>query len=236
MLVHLVGHDERVVPLGEPHDQLAHVGREHGAGRIVRVVHEDRARAVADRIGEPVEAGLEVRPFEGDGHELGAREGDDRRVRVVERLEHDDLVARFDEREQRRAQRLRRAGRHEHLAIRIHRDAVVVRLVPRDRLAQPDRAAARRVLVLAAGDRLARLREHLGRRILVGEPLPEVDRARRGRERRHLGEDRRGDVAAFGQQARCIGRATPGSGARRHAVRLAAPISQGRRTLVIGRS
>ena len=70
-------------------------------------------------------------------------------------------------------------------------DAVQPLLVRRDRLAQHRHPATGRVLVHSVGDRLARGLEHLGRAVLVGEALPEVDRAGRDGERTHLGEDGR---------------------------------------------
>ena len=95
---------------------------------------------------------------------------------------------------------------------------------------------ARRVLVDAVGDRLARSLEHLGRAVFVGKALAEVDGAGARREGAHLGEDRRGDRAVGGEQARACRGALPrresgcgGEVAHAHTVRQAgaATLAQG---------
>ena len=139
-----------------------------------------------------------------------ARARDERRVGVVVRLEGDDLVAVIDEREDRRRECLRGTGGHEHLGCRVDLDPVPPLLVRGDRLAQHGHADARRVLVHAVGDGLPRGLEHLGRSVLVGEALPEVDRAGAGRECAHLGEDRGRDRAIGGEEAGARRGALPG--------------------------
>ncbi len=70
VLVHLVGDDDRVVPVGEAHHLVEHLTGEHCARRIVRVIDEDYARAVGDGLRQPLEVGLEVGPTQRNRHEL----------------------------------------------------------------------------------------------------------------------------------------------------------------------
>ena len=117
-------------------------------------------------------------------------------VAVVERLEHDDLVARLAQREQRGGDGLGGAGGHEHLGVGVELEAVEAALVLGDRLPQLGDAEPGRVLVVPAAIAAdaARRRAHLGGPVGVGEALAEVDRAGRGGQRRHLGEDRRAEA------------------------------------------
>ena len=120
-------------------------------------------------------------------------QGDRRGVRVVVRLERHHLVTRLDERQHRRRDRLRRPDRDEHLGTRVDIQPVEALLVPRHRVEQLRDPGAGRVLVATTSDRRHRRIEHLDRAVGVGEPLPEVDRAVLGRERRHRREDRRAE-------------------------------------------
>ena len=209
VLVHLVGHDDRIVPLGEPHDRREHVGVEHRPGRVVRRVHEDDPGAVGHRRLELVEVGPPVGEAQRHRAVHASGAGDERRVGVVVRLERHDLVAHVDEREDGRRERLGGAGRDEHLGCRVDVDAVEPSLVRGDRLAQHGHADAGRVLVHAVGDRLTGGLEHLGGAVLVGEALAEVDGAGAGGQGAHLGEDRGGDRAVGGEQAGACGGALP---------------------------
>ena len=69
-------------------------------------------------------------------------------------------------------------------------EPVPVLLVRGDRGAQLGDARAGRVLVVTGADGVDGGVEHLLRPVGVGEALAEVDRPRRDRQRRHLGEDR----------------------------------------------
>ena len=185
---------------------------EDRAGGIVRIVHEDHPRAIRHRGLQLVEVGLEVRPAQRHRDQSRAGERDHGGVRVVVGLEDDDLVVRpVDQREQRRGERLGGAGGHEHIALRIEAQTVEALLVLGDGQQQIRDAASRRILVHTVRDRLAGGLEHLGRSVLVGEALPEVDCAGSRRECRHLGEDG-GAGGSVGTDEACAGRgAAPGS-------------------------
>ena len=131
---------------------------------------------------------------------------DHRDVGVVVGLEHDDLVARVDQAQQRGGDRLGAPGGHDHLAVRVELEAVVPLLVPGDRLPELGTPGPGAYWLCAVLQRPHRLRDHLRRPVPVGEPLAEVDRAGPHRQRRHLGEDRR---------ARCPGAGWPAE--ERHA-------------------
>ena len=104
---------------------------------------------------------------------------DARGVRVVVRLERDDLVARLAQREQRGRDRLGRARGDEHLGVGVEVEAVEALLVRRrSRARSSGTPMPGRVLVVAGADRVDRGLLHDVGAVGVGEPLPEVDRAR----------------------------------------------------------
>ena len=141
-----------------------------------------------------------------------AGKGDQRGVGVVVRLER-----RRPRRRRRRARGCVAASASVAPAVtstsrcRVDVEPVEPLLVLGDRLAQIRDAAPGRVLVHPVGDRLPGRLEHLGRSVLVGEALTEVDRAGSRREGAHLGEDG-GRDRAVGAEESCTGRgAVPGS-------------------------
>ncbi len=181
---------------------------------VVRGVEEEQTGAGGDEGGEAVEVGAEAGGAQGEGDAVPARERDPGGVRVVVRLEGDDLVARFDEGEERRGDRLGRSRRDEHLGAGVQRDAVEAVLVGGDRLTQFGNAGARRVLVAAPfADRADRRLADLLGAVRVGEALAQVDRSRTGGEGGHLGEDRRAEGGeARGEQGAAGGRGLGGHG------------------------
>ena len=121
---------------------------------------------------------------------MAAGHGDDGGVRVVERLDQQHLGAGLDQPEHRGGDGLGGADGDQHLGVGVVLDAVAAFALRGDRLAQRRDAQAGRVLVDALGDGVLGGLEHRRRAVLVGEPLPEVDRTDPGGQRRHLGEDR----------------------------------------------
>ena len=124
------------------------------------------------------------------GTRRAARHRDTGGVRVVVRLQRDHLVARFDERQQRRGDGLGRTRGDQDLGGRVDLDPVVPPLVVRDRVPQLRDAAAGRVLVRAGADRADGVLEQRVRAVGVRETLAQVHRTGPDRERGHLGEDR----------------------------------------------
>ena len=186
---------------------------EHLAGRVVRGVDQQQLGARGDRgpqVGgvERPAAGAVGRRMERDGPGHAAGHRDARGVAVVHRLEQHDLVAGVEQGEQRAGQRLGGAGGDQDLVRGVVGQAAEALRVVGDRLAQLGEARAGRVLVGGGADGGPRHVEDLGRAGVVGESLPEVDRARGGRERAHLGEHRRPEALEAGGQVR-----RPGHGA-----------------------
>ena len=72
---------------------------------------------VGDRRAQPVLVEPEVWWVEPHGNAAAARHRDRRAVRVVERLERDDLVTLIDERQHRGCDRLGGSGGDEHLGV-----------------------------------------------------------------------------------------------------------------------
>ena len=145
VLVHLVGHGDQVVAAADRGQQLQLVALEHPPGGVVRRVQHQHAGAVGQR-------GLDGRLLEPPPRRVQddrahARPGalGDRGVRVVGRIQRDDLVALGQERQQRRRDGLGGAERDLHPRRRVDLQPVAAALVLGDGLAQHGdaRAAAR---------------------------------------------------------------------------------------------
>ena len=131
----------------------------------------------------------ELRRHEPHHARLGLGHRDPGQVGVVERLEHDGLVARVEQRRDRRAERLGGPGVDRDLARRVVGQAVEALLVIGHRLLQRRQAGHRRVLVVARAQGLDRgLLDEVGA-VEVREALAEIDGVVAAGERRHLGED-----------------------------------------------
>ncbi len=188
--------------------QLAHVFlAPDRAGRVVRRVDQDHARARRDRGREAVERNAEVRRVERDRHRLAAGQFDRRQIAVVARLQHDHFVARMDRAQDRGQQRLCRAGGHRDFAVGVVGAAIELADLVRDGLAQLRHAGHRRVLVQAALHRARDRVDDLRIAVEVRKALAQVDRILLGGERGHHGED---GGAHVGQAGR--GRAERGVG------------------------
>ena len=175
--------------------------REHLAGRVVRRVDDDRARARAERRAELLLVDRPVRLVERDVARRRTGQDRVRTVVLVERLEHDDLVARVEETEHRRDHRLGRAAGDGHLGLRV--DRVPARELARgrrgDRVAQRLAAPGDGVLVDVGIDRGRDGRLQLGRAGEVGKALREADRAGRHGQAVHLPDDRFGEPVRLGR-------------------------------------
>ncbi len=94
VLVHLVGDDRQVVPVGERHDLIHRGLREHRSGGVGRTVHDDRARLGCDQTLEGVEVGLELSLLDqGVGDWDRAREPGVGAVKDESGVRDQDLVA-----------------------------------------------------------------------------------------------------------------------------------------------
>ena len=116
---------------------------------------------------------------EGHPPQGGPGHGRDGGVGVVGGFEGQDLVARLAQRQHRCGDRLGGARGHQDLGLGVDLVAPEAPLVGRDRLPKRQDARPRRVLVVAAPDRLDGGLGDLRRTVLVGEALAEVDGTRR---------------------------------------------------------
>src|SRR5690606_35821130 len=128
----LVGDHQQIVLHREVRDGRQFVGGEDRAGRVVRGVQEQQAGARGDQGAQFVEVRAEVRGAQGERYARRARHRDAGGVRVVVRLDRDDLVARLEEGEQRGGDRLGGPGRHQDLRVRGPAQAVEALLVGGD--------------------------------------------------------------------------------------------------------
>jgi hypothetical protein len=173
--IDLVGEQRHVVPIGDLEQRQPRLVGVGGAGRVVRVDHDQRARPRGDEAAHVVEVGLPamrcVCPVED-----GARPdlGEHGRVQRIGRSRHEHFVPRLGQGGQRQLDPFRRA-RRDHYAVRRHRHAPADTLggdgVPRGR--DPDRRGVPIVTVAQRpGDRL----DHVRRRLKTkGNGIPDVE-------------------------------------------------------------
>ena len=105
-----------------------------------------------------------------------ARPPHHRQVGVVQRLDQHHLVARLDQPEEAIGQRLGRAGGDQHLGLPVDVEAVENARMLGDGLRSSGQAHHRRILVVAVESHLGGARRRIGRAVVVGKALPEVDR------------------------------------------------------------
>ena len=194
VLVDLVGDRDDVVLAAEPRDRFELGPGEHTACRIVRCVDDDGLRARAERAGELVRVEFEGGRPKRHEDRRRARDRGVRPVVLVERLEHDHLVARVADSEERGDHRLRRSAGHcqHRLWVDPHRIELAVRA--RERVAKALRTPRDRVLVDVRVDGSFCGVLHLRRRGKVREALRQVDPAVHRGEPRHLADDRFGET------------------------------------------
>ena len=188
-LVDLVAEDDEVVLDRDARDDGALLGVEDAAARIVRRVDDDHPRPGRDGRADRRLVDAEPGRLERHDARYPARDLDARGVRVVVRLEEDDLVARIEEAGHAVEDRLGRAAGDDDLALAIAGKSARPREARGDRGGELGQAGHARVLAAAVADRLDRGLLHELRAVEVGRPLPEVDRSVLDREGRHLGED-----------------------------------------------
>ena len=142
--------------LAEPRQQFEVLARIDHGRRIERVVEQHRLGLVVEDAAQHLLVQPPVRRLEPQQARNAAGLADDRQIGVVDRLEHDDFVARLDHGEDRRGQRLGAARGHHHLGHRIEVQAVPAAVMRRDRLAQFRNPHHRGVLVVAVHRRRRR--------------------------------------------------------------------------------
>ncbi|MPM19223.1 hypothetical protein SDC9_65641 [bioreactor metagenome] len=133
MLVDLVGHDERVVPMCQVDDVLQGLSGKHCTGRVVRVIDDDQPGLVGDHRVELVQIGLKIRCPQRHGDVPAAGQTDDRGIGIVEGLKGDHLVARFHQRQDGGGNGLGCPGGDQDLGARIGLQTIEALLVLADR-------------------------------------------------------------------------------------------------------
>lgn len=206
VLVDLVGDDQEIVLAGEAGDLGELLVGQDGAGGVVRSVEQDQAGVVGDGVAqfvqvEAVGAGLRVRA-QGHRDAAAACQRDTGGVGVVVGLQGDDLVARFQQCQQRGREGFGGARGDQDLGVGVVGEAAVAveaLLVGGDGGAQLGDAGAGWVLIAAAvAQGTYRGLPDLVRAVGVGKALAEVDGAGPDGECRHFGKDR---GAEFGEAA-----------------------------------
>ena len=202
VLVDVVGEREQVVLQAQVRDELELVAAEDLAGRVVRRVDDDRPGP--RRHGGPQLIGIDRPVRFVERHVSRGGPGEDRvgAVVLVERLEHDDLVARVEQAEHRRDHSLGRAAHHRDLGIRVRLPArVEAGGLGGDGPAERRRAGDDRVLVDVGKERgRGRLLE-LGRGREVREALGQADGTGLHRQAVHLADDGLGEALGLAADA-----------------------------------
>lgn|GEM_PF-2461530 len=129
-------------------------------------------------------------------------------VRVVVRLDDDDVAAGFEMPQGGGGNRLRGADRDEAFGVGVVDLPRAAGAIGDDSLAEHLHAAAGAVLVVSSSYLMSRLREHLRRPIPIGEALPKIDCLVLGSEAGHGGED---GLAEGAQAGNCHGFTVGGS-------------------------
>ena len=197
VLPDLVADRDRIELLAEPRQQFEVLARIDHRGGIERIVEEDGLGLVVEDASQRLLRQPPMRRFEAHQTRDAAGLADDREIGIVDRLEHDHLVAGLDHGQNGRCQRLGAARRHHHLGHRIEREAVPALVMGRNRLPQFRNAHHRRVLVVAVHHRVRGGAANVLRPGIVRETLAEIDRVVVARELRHRLEDGDGQIRKY---------------------------------------
>ena len=194
VLVDLVGDGEHVPLLAEPRDDAQFLAREDLAGRVVRRVDDDRARAVRERRA-PARRDRTASRARAAGRNAASRPRRSRRARSSRRTARRRstsspgsivassvaIIVSVD------------AAAHGDLRVGVDRHAVAARELRRDRLAQRPGAPGDGVLVDVGANRGARrLLDRRGRG-KIRKALRQIDGAVLLRQPGHLADDRLGE-------------------------------------------
>ena len=195
VLVDVVGERKQVVLQAEVRDEFELVAPENLAGRVVRRVDDDRPGPRRHGGAQLIGVDRPVRFVE--RHVARRGPGEDRvgAVVLVERLEHDDLVARIEQAEHRRDHSLRRPAHHRDLGVGVGLPARIEASGLRgDGTPERRRAGDDRVLVDVGEQRgRGRLLELRGGRE-VREALGQADGAGLDRQAVHLPDNGLGEA------------------------------------------
>ena len=191
--VNFVGDDPEVVLHRERSDLLQRVFAEHGSGRVVRRIENQRFRTRRDFRRDLRNVRLKlILLFEVKRHRFAAEPARERRIDRKARVGIQNFVAGFDQRHHRERKRHLAARRDQNF---LSRNVEVPRAleISRDRFAQRRDSARRNVTIAPFGNRRAHRIDHRRRRMKIGLTKLEMNdraalffelfRARKNRQR-----------------------------------------------------
>ena len=179
--------------------ELLQVGRgEYRAGRIVRRVHDEHARARRDRVGQALPVDRETGALK--RHANGARllQFDRRHIAVVGRIENNHFITGTDRRRDRREDGLGGTRGNRDLGIGIGRAPIERFRLFRHLLTQRRNADSGRVLIASVGHRARQRLAQRHRRFEIRKPLTEIHRVVFLRQLAHHTENGRADLRQLG--------------------------------------
>ena len=194
VLPDLIADRNTVELLAEARQQFEVFARIDHGRRIERIVEQHRLGLVIEGSAQHFFREPPVRRLEAQQARNAAGLADNRQIGIIDRLEHDDFVARLDHGEDRRGQRLGAAGGHHHLGHGIEAQSMPAPVVRGDRLAQFRNPHHRGVLVVAVHRGVGGGFADVFRPGIVGKTLTEIDGVVVARELRHRLEDGDGKV------------------------------------------
>ena len=183
--------------LAEPRQQFEVFARIDDRGRVERIVEQNGLGLVIEDAAQRLFRQPPMRRFKPNQTRNAAGLADDRKVGIVDRLEHDDLVAGLDHRQNGRGQRFGAAGRHHHLGHRIEAEAVPALIMRRYRLPQFRNTHHRGVLVVAVHHRIGGGVADVLRPRVVRKALAEIDGVVVAGKLRHRLEDGDRQIAKY---------------------------------------
>ena len=206
VLIHLVA-DQQDVGGRQQFLQRQHFrfAPDRGAG-VVRAVDQDGAGARRDRGGDAVEVRAEAAGRQRHAHHAAAGQFDVGHVAVVAGLQHDHLIARSHDSQDRRDDRLRGPGRDGNFAVWRVFTAIHCFYFASNGVAQRRDARHRRVLIQPG---LHGVRDGVDQGRIAGKirkTLAQVDGAGFAGEGRHHGEDGGADGRQLGLEGGGAGR------------------------------
>jgi hypothetical protein len=192
VLVDLVADRIDAVFQAEPGNRLKLLHREHLAGRVHRVVDQDRLRVFRKGVLERAQVQPPVRrgDAEADGNSPGPLY--QRQIAVIERLDEDHLVARLQQSQEGVGQGLGRTRGHHDLRLPVDVEPVEALVGGGDGLTQFGQSQHRRILVRPLHQRIGGHATNVLRPVHIGKALPQIDGAARDGKSRHGFENRGG--------------------------------------------
>ena len=201
VLVYLIRHHMQAVVEGQGLKAAQIVVRPHRAGWVVRRIEDYQPGSRRDGLTHVVPIDAVGGRLERNVPRHAAGKPHRRLIAVVSRIEQDDLVAGPHHRGNRAEQRFGSAGGHRDLRLGIRREAVQIKHLAGDRLAQALNPRHGRILVVAVGEVVLHPFQQIGRPVEIREALGQVQGTLFRSQRRHDGEYGGADFGQLAVQA-----------------------------------